>query len=141
MMKRQITMLAIVLLWISAAVLFLAIDMVWLTKIARGLYLGEIGPLLLETPNMGAAAAFYVLYITGLTFFVLVPAYEANSVGKALLMGAALGAVAYGTYDLTNLAVMRDFTTRIALVDLAWGTVLTGTVSALVIAGARLFSR
>ena len=134
-------MLVFALLWLSAAVFFLAIDMVWLTKIARGLYMGEIGPLLLETPNMGAAAAFYALYITGLTLFVLVPAYEANSVSKALIMGAALGAVAYGTYDLTNLAVMRDFTTRIALVDLAWGTILTGTVSALVIAGARLFSR
>ena len=140
-MKRRSSMLVFALLWLSAAVLFLAIDMIWLTKIARGLYMGEIGPLLLETPNMGAAIAFYALYITGLTLFVLLPAYEANSVGKALLMGAALGAVAYGTYDLTNLAVMRDFTTRIALVDLAWGTILTGTVSALVIAGSRLFAR
>lgn len=140
-MKRQISMLAIVLLWVSAAVLFLAIDMVWLTKIARGLYLGEIGPLLLETPNMGPAIAFYVLYISGLTFFVLVPAYEANSIGKAFLLGAALGAIAYGTYDLTNLAVMRDFTTRIALIDWAWGTILTGSVSALVIAGARMVAR
>lgn len=141
MMKRQISMLAIVLLWVSAAVLFLAIDMVWLTKIARGLYLGEIGPLLLETPNIGPAIAFYVLYISGLTFFVLVPAYEANSIGKAFLLGAALGAIAYGTYDLTNLAVMRDFTTRIALIDWAWGTILTGSVSALVIAGARMVAR
>ncbi len=140
-MKRQISMLAIVLLWVSAAVLFLAIDMVWLTKIARGLYLGEIGPLLLETPNIGAAIAFYVLYISGLTFFALVPAYEANSIGKAFLLGAALGAIAYGTYDLTNLAVMRDFTTRIALIDWAWGTILTGSVSALVIAGARMVAR
>lgn len=140
-MKRRSSMLVFALLWLSSAVLFLAIDMVWLTKVARGLYLGEIGPLLLETPNMGAAAAFYALYITGLTVFVLLPAYEANSITKAVLMGAALGAVAYGTYDLTNLAVMRDFTTRIALVDLAWGTVLTATVSALVIAGSKLLVR
>jgi uncharacterized membrane protein len=91
---------------------------------------------------MGAAGAFYVLYVTGLMVMVIWPAVQGGSVGQAILYGAVLGLVAYGTYDLTNLAVMKGFTTRIAMIDLAWGTVLTGAVSGLVTAiGTRLLAR
>jgi uncharacterized membrane protein len=120
-----------ILLWISAAVLFLAIDMVWLLWLGRSFYVSEIGDLLRQPPNMAAAGAFYALYVTGLMIMVIWPAVQAQSVSQALLYGAVLGAVAYGTYDLTNLAVMKGFTTKIAIIDLVWGTVLTATVSTL----------
>lgn len=118
-----------IILWVVAAVLFLAIDMVWLLWLGRGFYVGEIGDLLRQSPNMGAAGAFYVLYVTGLMVMVVWPAVQGASLGQAVLHGAILGLVAYGTYDLTNLAVMKGFTARIAMIDLAWGTVLTAVVA------------
>jgi uncharacterized membrane protein len=131
-----------ILLWIVAAVLFLAIDMVWLLWLGRSIYVTEIGDILRQPPNFAAAGAFYVLYITGLMIMVIWPAFQAQSVSQALIYGALLGLIAYGTYDLTNLAVMKGFTTRIAIIDMAWGTVLTGAVSALtVLVGTRLLTR
>ena len=93
-------------LWVAAAVLFLAIDMVWLLWLGRSIYVVEIGDLLRQPPNMAAAGAFYVLYITGLMIMVIWPAVQAQSITKGLLYGTLLGLIAYGTYDLTNLAVM-----------------------------------
>jgi len=131
-----------ILLWIAAAVIFLAIDLVWLGWLGRGLYQAEIGPLLRQPFNLPAAGAFYVLYITGLMIMVIWPAFQAQSVLQALLRGALLGLIAYGTYDLTNLAVMKGFTTKIAIIDMAWGTLLTGAVSALtVLVGTKLLTR
>ena len=122
-------MLDWIILWVAAAVLFLAIDMAWLLWIGRGFYTAEIGALLRQPPNLGAAGLFYLLYITGLMVMVIWPAFQAQSAAQALLYGAVLGLVAYGTYDLTNLAVMKGFTARIAMIDMAWGTALTAAVS------------
>ena len=131
-----------IILWIAAAILFLAIDMVWLLWLGRSFYVAEIGSLLRQPPNMGAAGAFYVLYVTGLMVMVIWPAVQGGSAGQALLYGAVLGLIAYGTYDLTNLAVMKGFTTRIAIIDMAWGTVLTGAVSFLTaLIGLRLLGK
>ncbi|WP_290544377.1 DUF2177 family protein [Aestuariivirga sp.] len=131
-----------IILWIATAVLFLVIDMVWLLWLGRGFYVSEIGDLLRQPPNMAAAGAFYILYVTGLMVMVVWPAVQGGSAGQAVLYGAILGLVAYGTYDLTNLAVMKGFTTRIAVIDLAWGTVLTGSVAGLTTAlGIRLFAK
>ncbi|MCA3555782.1 DUF2177 family protein [Aestuariivirga sp.] len=131
-----------IILWIAAAVLFLLIDTIWLLWLGRGFYVSEIGDLLRQPPNMGAAAAFYVLYVTGLMVMVVWPAVQGGSVGQAVLYGSILGLVAYGTYDLTNLAVMKGFTTRIAIIDMVWGTVLTATVSGLTAAlGLRLIAK
>lgn len=131
-----------IILWIAAAVLFLVIDIIWLLWLGRGFYVNEIGDLLRQPPNFGAAGAFYALYVTGLMIMVIWPAFQGQSASQALLNGALLGLIAYGTYDLTNLAVMKGFTTRIALIDMAWGTVLTGSVSALtVLVGTRLLAK
>lgn len=131
-----------IILWIAAAILFLAIDMVWLLWLGRGFYVSEIGDLLRQPPNMGAAGAFYALYVTGLMIMVIWPAFQAQSPGQALLYGAIVGLMAYGTYDLTNLSVMKGFTTRIALIDMAWGGVLTAAVSAItVFIGTKLLAR
>ena len=131
-----------IVLWIAAAVLFLAIDMVWLLWVGRGIYVAEIGDILRQPPNLGAAGAFYILYITGLMIMVIWPAFQAQSWPQALLYGALLGLIAYGTYDLTNLAVMKGFTTKIAVIDMIWGAVLTGAVSGLtVVIGSKLLAR
>jgi uncharacterized membrane protein len=113
----------------SAALLFLIIDLIWLTVVAKELYQAEIGSLLKKEFNGYAAFAFYTVFIAGLTLFVLVPAFEAQSLMRALLLGAAFGFVTYATYDLTNLATLQGFTTRIAIIDMAWGTTLTALVS------------
>lgn len=131
-----------IILWIAAVVLFLLIDMVWLLWLGRSFYVSEIGDLLRQPPNMGAAGAFYILYVTGLMVMVVWPAVQGGSVGQAVLYGAILGLIAYGTYDLTNLAVMKGFTTKIAVIDMIWGTVLTGTVSGITaMIGIRLLGR
>jgi uncharacterized membrane protein len=131
-----------VILWVVAAVLFLVIDMVWLLWLGRGIYVSEIGEILRQPPNLPAAAAFYVLYVTGLMIMVIWPAVQAQSVWQGLIYGAVLGLIAYGTYDLTNLAVMKGFTTKIAIIDMLWGTILTGSVSALTVTVAtRFFAR
>lgn len=131
-----------IVLWIAAAVLFLAIDMVWLLWVGRGIYVAEIGDILRQPPNLGAAGAFYILYITGLMIMVIWPAFQAQSWPQALLYGALLGLMAYGTYDLTNLAVMKGFATKIAVIDMIWGAVLTGAVSGLtVVIGSKLLAR
>ena len=131
-----------IILWIAAAVLFLAIDMVWLLWLGRSIYVTEIGEILRQPPNMAAAGAFYILYVTGLMVMVIWPAFQAQSVQQALLQGAILGLIAYGTYDLTNLAVMKGFTTKIAIIDMVWGTILTGTVSGITAAiGMRLLGK
>lgn len=128
-----------VLLWAIAFALLLIIDMVWLMWLGRGFYVDEIGGLLLEQPNLIAAFAFYALYIAGLVYLVIAPAAEANSVMKAVISGAVFGLVAYATYDLTNLAVMKGFTLKIALIDMVWGMVLTSAVSGLTVKIVSLF--
>jgi uncharacterized membrane protein len=114
--------------------------MIWLAGIARSLYVAEIGTLLKKSPNLAAAASFYLIYLAGLTFFVLIPAHEAGNVARAALTGAAFGLVAYATYDLTNLATLEGFTARIALIDMAWGAFVTGLSSAGAVALAGRFA-
>ena len=107
--------------------------MVWLTWLGRGFYMQEIGGLLLDTPNLPAALAFYVVYSVGVVVIIIAPALETQSVVRALIYGVIFGLVAYGTYDLTNLAVMKGFTTKIALIDMAWGGLITGFTSAVTV--------
>ena len=110
-------------------ILFMGIDIVWLLGPGRPLYMAEIGSLLRNQPNLGAALAFYLLYTGGLTFFAVMPGIKATMPLQALGLGALFGLMAYATYDLTNLAVINGFTSRIAIVDMAWGCVLSAAVS------------
>lgn len=127
-------MTQLIVAYALALVVFIGIDLVWLMGVARSLYVEEMGALLRRQPMIGAAVAFYLLYIGGLMFFAIAPGLAAGSPLKAAMLGAALGLVAYGTYDLTNLAVIEGYTLRIALIDLAWGTVLTGLTAGIVCA-------
>lgn len=115
-------------LYLACAVVFFVIDFIWLSLAGPTIYKREIGQLLLEQPNLLVAAGFYLFYVVGLVVLVAAPAN--GDVWRALLMGAVLGFVAYGTYDLTNLSTMRGFTPTIAIIDMAWGTFLTAISAA-----------
>ena len=105
------------------------LDFLWLGFIAKKLYYGEMGGILLEKPNLVAAMIFYVIYVIGVIVFVVNPALEKGSLAYAAGYGALFGLVAYATYDLTNLAVVKGFTTKIVAIDLLWGVLLTTLVA------------
>lgn len=105
------------------------LDFVWLGFVAKKLYYSEMGSILLEKPNMPAALLFYVIYVVGVVLFVVNPALQNNSWQHALGYGALFGLVAYATYDLTNLATLKGFSSKIVVIDLAWGMALTAVVS------------
>lgn len=115
--------------YLLTTVVFFAIDMLWLGLIAKNLYRRYLGSFLSDTVNWTAAIIFYLLFIAGIFYFAILPAVEKNSLGKALLSGALLGFLAYATYDLTNLATLKNWPLPIVLIDMAWGAVLTGLVS------------
>ena len=110
----------------ASAVVFLGLDMLWLGVLARGFYVRQMGDLLREPPHLGIAGLFYLVYVGGIVLFAVLPALQAQSWRSALLLGLALGVVAYGTYDLTNLATLRRWPRALGAVDLAWGSLLTG---------------
>lgn len=107
---------------------FIAIDAVWLTKVAPRLYKANIGHLMAAQPNLAAAAAFYIVYIIGLIAFVIDPAVTKQSLSFAVTRGALFGLVAYATFDLTGMAVLKNWPLKITIIDLAWGTLLTASV-------------
>lgn len=107
------------------------LDFVWLGFIAKNLYYGEMGKILLEKPNMLAAGLFYLVYVVGVVVLVVNPALEKGSWQHALGYGALLGFVAYATYDLTNLATLKGFSTKVVIVDLLWGAFITAAVATL----------
>ncbi|MBO9422294.1 MULTISPECIES: DUF2177 family protein [Stappiaceae] len=115
--------------YITTAIVFLAIDYVWLTQVATRFYFDRIGHLLMERPNMGAAAAFYLIYVVGIVLFAVGPALKNESFAYAVMYGAMFGFFTYATYDVTNYATLKDWPIIVAVVDIAWGTVL-GAVSA-----------
>jgi len=112
-----------------AAVVFLALDLVWLGVVAQGLYEHFLGDLLADSPNAVAAFVFYAIFVAGLVYFVIAPAIEEESARTAVVRGAAFGFVTYATWDLTSLAVIEGFPVGIVPIDLAWGTFLAAAVS------------
>lgn len=120
-------MTKLVIAYLATMVVFFAIDFVWLTTIAQRFYQSQIGPLLLDQFRMGVAFGFYLFYLGGVIFFAVNPALQANSLMTAARYGALFGFFCYATYDLTNLATLKGYTVTVAVVDMAWGTLLTGT--------------
>lgn len=116
-------------LYAIALPVFVAIDMVWLGFVAKNFYRTQIGFLMKSDVNWPAAILFYLLFIVGLVLFVIVPAIEKNSWTHALLYGALFGLITYATYDLTNLATLKDWPILVTIVDLAWGATLAAAVS------------
>ena len=117
------------LAYAAALIVFFLVDLVWLGFVAKDFYRASIGHLMGGGINIPAAIAFYLIYIAGLFFFAVNPALEAGDWQKAFTLGAALGFFCYATYDLTNLATLKDWPLGITLADMAWGTVLSGIVA------------
>jgi len=116
-------------LYLATVPVFFAVDMLWLGIVARSFYQTQLAHLLAPTVNWPVAISFYLLFIGGLIFFAVLPALEDRSLLKAACMGALFGFMCYATYDLTNWSTIKDWPAAVALVDMAWGAVLSATVA------------
>ena len=116
-------------LYFIALPIFFAMDMIWLGVVAKNFYFRQIGFLMTSNVNWLAAVLFYLLFIAGLVVFVIAPAVEKGSWVQALRFGALFGLITYATYDLTNLATLKDWPLALTVVDLTWGAVLAASVS------------
>ena len=125
------------LLGATGATMF-ALDLLWLGVIAKAFYARHMGVLLRPDVKWVPALLFYTVYVVAVVVFVVVPAAEHRSLARAVGMGAFFGLAAYATYDLTSLALIRDFPVTVALIDLAWGMALTAVASAAGYAVARV---
>ena len=131
-----------VVAYIVTAIVFLGLDFIWLTQIALGMYRRELGALLLEQPNILISGIFYLIFVAGIVLLAVFPALnQGGGWLTALWMGAVLGLVAYGTYDITNLATLKNWSQTLVVADLAWGTALSAvsaTTATLVIGWLKL---
>jgi len=127
--------------YVTAMVVFMGLDAVWLTVMGSRLYRPVLGDLLAAKPNAPAAIAFYAIYGLGLTILAIAPGSKDGSAARAAMNGALLGLVAYATYDLTNQATLRVWSTRLTLADIAWGTALTALAAFAGWHGARWIAR
>jgi uncharacterized membrane protein len=131
----------IVTAYLVALLTIVALDALWLGVLAHDIYRDALGPLLAEQPNLGAAAAFYLLYPVGLMAFVIGPHLGERASVPNIARGALFGFIAYATYDLTNLATLRDFPAGIALLDMIWGAVVSADATGAALIAARLLAR
>ncbi len=116
-------------LYAIALPIFLFIDMIWLSLVAKNFYRDQIGALMKPDVNWTAAIIFYLIFITGLIVFVITPAIQKGSWTHALIFGALFGLVCYATYDLTNLAVAKDWSVLVTVIDLIWGAIISAVVA------------
>jgi len=116
-------------LYLASLVVFFAVDMVWLGLVASSFYKKHLGYLMAPTINWYAAIIFYLLFILGILVFVVLPGVKENSLLNTILRALLFGLITYATYDLTNLATIKDWPLTVTLVDLAWGMVLSTIVS------------
>lgn len=124
------TLIQYIYIYLATVPVFFIIDMLWIGVIAKDLYAKQIGHLL-GTVNWTAAIIFYLIYIVGIIVFAVLPGVAQKSLVTALSLGALFGFIAYATYDLTNLATLKDWPLTVTLVDMVWGAVLTASVASL----------
>ena len=125
----NVTPMKAFLVYLITVPIFFIIDLVWLGVIAKGFYQKHLGYLMRPQINWVAAILFYLLFIIGIVLFAVKPSLELQSSMRALVYGALFGFFAYATYDLTNLATVRDWPVIVTVIDLIWGTVLCGAVA------------
>ena len=123
--------MAMILTYLATLIAFAGIDFIWLGYIAQGFYKSQIGHLYADNVNLPAAVAFYLVYVLGLVLFAVQPAAASGGVMKALTLGATFGFFCYATYDLTNLATLKNWTLQLSLTDMAWGALLSGISAAI----------
>lgn len=120
------------LIYITTLISFLILDGIWLGIIAKNVYFQKIGHLISNKPNILPAVLFYLLFVSVLTYMVLIPAINEGSLSKVLINGALFGFITYATYDLTNQATLKDWPVFVTIIDILWGTFVTTTVSIIV---------
>jgi len=118
----------IIITYLLTALVFFAIDLLWLGIVAKNLYQKYLGHLLGDV-NWVAAIIFYLIFISGILIFAVLPALEKGAVTHALIYGALFGFFTYATYDLTNLATLKDWPVQIVFIDIVWGMVLSSSVA------------
>jgi uncharacterized membrane protein len=123
-------MMKIIYIYLLTVPVFFGIDMFWLGVVAKGFYRDNLGHLLRPDVNWAAALIFYLLYIAGILIFATLPALEKHSLRQAVVLGALFGFFTYATYDLTNLATLKDWPVKVVVVDILWGMILTASVAA-----------
>lgn len=111
--------------------IFLVIDGFWLVVVAKNFYAKYLGYLMRPSPLLVAALIFYLIAIVGIVILAVIPGLEQKSMMKAILLGGLFGLCTYATYDLTNLATVKDWPMIVVVVDMMWGTVLSATVAGL----------
>lgn len=116
-------------LYIITLLIFLGIDSIWLGFVAPSFYRTHIGFIMAENPDLLAAGVFYLIFVFGMVTFVVEPGVRADTPSQSVLHGALFGLVTYATYDLTNLATLEGWPIIVTVVDMAWGTILSGLVA------------
>jgi uncharacterized membrane protein len=114
----------------ATAIVMIALDLLWLGVIAKPIYQQGIGHLMAPRPNIPVALLFYAIYALGIVFFAVAPFGTAAGWGRTILAAAMFGFFAYATYDLTNLATLRDWPIGVSLIDVAWGTAVSAISAA-----------
>ena len=118
-----------ILIYLATLPVYFALDMLWIMVVAKSFYKTQFGTLLASSPNVFAGGAFYLSFLIGLLIFAVVPAIVSRDITHALLYGALFGFFAYMTYDLTNWATLREWSATLSVVDIAWGTFVSGVVA------------
>lgn len=118
------------LLYASTALIFLGLDMIGLRLLVAPAFRAQLGDAMLDKLRLAPAAAFYLFFVAGIVFFVSIPSMDSGGATRALFMGAFLGALAYGTYEFTNLATLKRWSWKLVVTDGLWGTALTGVSAA-----------
>ncbi|MFN3972427.1 MAG: DUF2177 family protein [Gemmobacter sp.] len=127
--------MSLIVLYLASAVTFLVLDAIMLTTVMKPLFARHIGPLMLDDIRLTAAAAFYLAYVAGMVYLVGAPALRDGT--SVLIPAAILGAMAYGTYEFTSYAIMRDWHPSMVAAAVTWGTVLTAVSAWVGVAAAR----
>ncbi len=130
-----------IIAYFSVFVPMLIIDGIWLVVVAKNFYAKYISFLMAKSPNLIAAALFYILYPLGIAVFIILPSLKGDvSFFKIFLLGSLFGLIAYSTYDLTNLATIKNWPLVVTVVDIIWGTTYTGVVSIIALYLTRIFA-
>ncbi len=116
-----------IIAYFATALVFLVIDYIWLGYIAKDMFQSSLSHLMADEPNLAIAGLFYLFYAAGIVYFCVNPAINGGSWTTALLNGAILGFLAYGTYDVTNAATLRDWPIMTSVIDTTFGTFLTAS--------------
>ena len=113
--------------YLATGVVFIGMDATWLSQMGPRLYMRYLGDMLTATPSLVPAVLFYLIYLFGVVYFCVAPALKTGRWIKVLQNGVVLALCAYATYDLTNQATMRIWSTRVTVFDLVWGVIVTVT--------------